>query len=103
MKEPGRTYLHLASVGDERACASVLSIMRPLLKATHARGETAGYRVLIIRNADDAEEELLPFMFDYQSATNSRFPFVYVGVQPSDAMTIALDDVLLEQGFKRFP
>jgi hypothetical protein len=73
-----------------------------MLKALFADGRIGGYRLFVIRDRDAAEDELLHHMFDYQSAVNGRFPFVYAGVQPLAGEPLALDDVMLEQGFQRF-
>lgn len=101
MKESGRLYLHRASIGDEAACVSVNDATLPVLKDAFARGRIAGYRMFVIRDVDDANEESLSFMFDYESETGRKFPFVFAGVQPPDDSSFDFDALMRGQDFER--
>jgi hypothetical protein len=100
-KVQGRLYLHRASVGDEMACRSIRDTITPLLKDCCARGVIAGYRRFVIGSIEDAENELLPYMFDYERETAGQFPFVFAGVQPQDDSSFDVDAVMQREGFDR--
>jgi hypothetical protein len=100
-KEQGRLYLHRGSIGDEAACSSVRDAITPFLKDHYARGVIAGYRRFVIHNTEDAENELLPYMFDYERETGGQFPFMFAGVQPHDGSSFDLDAFMRNEGFHR--
>lgn len=104
MSRLSHVYLHLGSVGDAEACTAARADMKPVLKAMYAGGETLGYRLFMLNDREEAEEELLHHMFDYEAATSGRFPILYASVTPldNDDSERAIDVRMKERGFHRF-
>lgn len=104
MTRTSHVYLHLGSVGDAATCVAIREELRSVFKAMYGRGEIRGYRLFVLEDRDDAEDELLHHMFDYGSATNGQFPFVYLSLTPldSDDSERAIDEVASSRGFQRF-
>src|SRR5215831_12408034 len=104
MARNSHVYLHLESVGGADRCIALREELRPVFKAMYARGEIRGYRLFVLKDREEAEDELLHYMFDYESATGKQFPFMYLSLTPldSDDSERAIDDVATAQGFQRF-
>jgi len=86
------------------ASAATREDVRPILDAMYEHGEVLGYRLFLLRDREEAEDEFLHYMFDYEAATNEQFPFVYLSLTPldSDDSERAIDEAASRQGFRRF-
>jgi hypothetical protein len=104
MTRTSHVYLHIASIGVRDACVAVRAGFRPVLKAMYARGEVLGYRLFLLGDRDDAEDEILHHMFDYEAVIQGRFPFVYASLTPldDDDSERIIDEVAAQHDFKRF-
>jgi hypothetical protein len=102
MSKLSHVYIHLGSAGSADACAAVRADLSPLLKALDARDDIRGYRMSLVADQDKAEDELLHHMFDYESVTNRRFPFVYAMLTPHVPEKVNIDEIMQMRGFQRF-
>lgn len=101
MSKLSHVYIHLASVGDPAACAIVRADLRPILKTLDERDDIGGYRMVLVEDQDTAEDEILHHMFDYESITSSRFPFIYAMLTPHVPEKVDIDDLMKLRGFQR--
>jgi hypothetical protein len=98
-----RLFLHPGSVGSDEACQAVRDELRGMLREWDGRDEIRGYRMVQIRDAEAAEDELLPLMFDYVQATAGRFPFVYALITPPEhGGTEWIDAAMRDRGLARY-
>jgi hypothetical protein len=100
MEEPSvHYYIHPASIGDFAACKQVFSQRGDEIQQLYNERQIDGYQVVIIRTAEEAEDQYI--WCQYDQVTGGRYPFLCAIIQPLAEPALAIDEQLAEWSFVR--